>query len=167
MVIDTFCVTCKVLDKSRPVHCFPTSPSHSSIFSQTTRCSPLHSSRLSSTHSWHNPCACQSSSTIACNVSSGRQSPLFVSAGVMTSGIHVSAKTSVHAMWCAVATVKRIGVKCATSSLRRALHRFASFGDRLGRTGSGMSDESTCETVLSIKAASGSSCSRFECVAKL
>lgn len=129
-------------------------------------CSLLHSSCLAFTHSSHNPFAAQSRSAIACSVSRGRQSPPFSSAGWITSGIHVSANTSVHVMWSAVATVKRMGVKCDMSSVRRFLHRCVSSGDRFGRMTS-VSGGGRAGVAVDGIIPSGSSCSRSECVARV
>ena len=106
--------------------------SHVSIFSQTSLCSPLHSSIFSLRHSGHRPSETQSIAMIRWSVSSGRQSPLSSSAGWMTRGIHFSAKTSVHAIWPAVATVNKMGVKCPMSDSRSASHRAVRSGPSPG-----------------------------------
>ena len=59
----------------------------------------------------------------------GLHNPLFSKAGWMTKGIQASAKTSVHAIWPAVATVKRTGVKCTIRLSRRSLHFVRRSGD--------------------------------------
>ena len=88
-------------------------PNHSPILSQIVLISPIHSFLLSPTHPSQSPNSFQSISQISCNASIGAFTPLAGSdnAGPMTDVIQCSASASVHAMWPAVETVNRMGVK--------------------------------------------------------
>ena len=72
---------------------------HKSILFHTISCSCVHSSLFSRTHAVHKPSASQSISLICSSVSRGLQTPLLDMAGWITSDIHLSANTSVHAIW--------------------------------------------------------------------
>ncbi len=79
----------------------------------------------------------------------GLHKPFVSNAGVMTSGIHFSANMSVQAMCEAVATVKRIGVKCDMRLSCRDAHRTVTSRDRVGCSCAGSSC-SKCDVVATL-----------------
>lgn len=108
------------------------SPNQVSINLQTVTCSSVHSLRFSVAQEEHKPSLPQSIPFIRSSVSRGLYTPSSARAGCITSDIHVSANTSVQAIWGVAAGVKRIGVKWSISCVMRFVQRVASSRGSVG-----------------------------------